>query len=152
MAGSAIMKYANKYVCIVVTVAVLALSGCKDKGASEKQGEMVLHHSLNSKIKCLDPIMIQDEYSLNVCSQILETLYQYHYLKRPYRLVPLLADGMPEISDDKLTCTVRIKKGVYFQDDKCFPNSKGRELKASDFVYCIKRMADIKNLSPNYRK
>ena len=135
---------------MAVTALVLALCGCKDKSPSEKPDEMVLHHSLNSKINCFDPIIIQDEYSLNVCSQIFETLYQYHYLKRPYQLVPLLADGMPEISEDKLTCIVRIKKGVYFQDDKCFPNGKGRELKTDDFVFTIKRTADIKNLSPNW--
>jgi oligopeptide transport system substrate-binding protein len=87
---------------------------------------------------------------LNVCSQIFENLYQYHYLIRPYKLVPLVADGMPEFSEDNLTCTVHIKKGVYFQDDKCFPNGKGRQLRAGDFVYTIKRTADIKTLSPNW--
>jgi len=141
----------TRHVILFITIlSVFTFAGCKDRGADKDTGEMVLHHMLNSKIKCLDPILIQDEFSLNVCSQIFETLYQYHYLKRPYRLVPLLADGMPEFSDDGLACTVRIKKDVYFQNDKCFPNGRGRELKADDFVYSIKRTADIKSLSPNW--
>jgi len=133
-----------------IMVFSFVLVGCRDSSSEEQSGEMVLHHYFPSRIKGFDPILIQDEYSLNVCSQVFETLYQYHYLKRPFELVPLLADGMPELSEDKLTCSVKIKKGVYFQDDACFPNGKGRELKASDFVYSLKRTADIKNLSPNW--
>ena len=32
-------------------------------------------------------------------------------------------------------------------DNKCFPDGKGREVKASDFVYSWKRIADIKTRS-----
>ncbi|MHC4597356.1 MAG: ABC transporter substrate-binding protein, partial [Planctomycetota bacterium] len=85
-----------------------------------------------------------------VGSQIFETLYQYHFLKRPYELMPLLAEDMPQVSDDSLTYTIKIKKGIYFHTDRCFTNSKGRELKAEDFVFSLKRVADIKNLSQNW--
>jgi oligopeptide transport system substrate-binding protein len=59
---------------------------------------------------------------------------------------------MPEISDDALTYTVKIRKGIYFQDDPCFVNNngKGRELTAADFVFSIKRVADVKNSSSGY--
>ena len=102
---------------IVFVVAMLSflLPGCGGKESGEESNEMILQHALNSKIKCFDPVNIQDEYSLMVCSQIFETLYQYHYLKRPYQLVPLLADGMPQVSEDKLTYTVRIKKVFTFR-------------------------------------
>ena len=139
-----------KFSVYLFITAVLSLAGCGGTSSEQEPNEMVLQHALYAKIKGLDPIIIQDEYSLNVCSQIFETLYQYHYLKRPYQLVPLLADAMPQVSDDKLTYTVKIKKGIYFQDDECFPGGKGRELKAEDLVYNIKRTADIKNLSPNW--
>ena len=144
------MNYQNKFLVISLIAIVFLLGGCGGKESGEESNEMILQHALNSKIKCFDPVNIQDEYSLNVCSQIFETLYQYHYLKRPYHLVPLLADGMPQVSEDKLTYTVRIKKRVYFQDDECFPGGNGRELKANDLVYSIKRTADIKTLSPNW--
>ena len=99
-------------------------------------------------------------YSHIVASQIFETLYDYHFLKRPYQLVPLLAEDMPQISQDQLVYTIKIKKGVYFQDDPCFQaapvlsakaETGPRELKAHDFVFSIKRIANIKYLSPNWK-
>ncbi|MGZ3662571.1 MAG: ABC transporter substrate-binding protein, partial [Bdellovibrionota bacterium] len=70
----------------------------------------------------------------------MESLYQYKYTKVPLELEPLLADGMPTVSKDKKTYTIKIKKGVMWQDDAAFPGGKGRELKAQDFLYAWKRM------------
>jgi ABC-type transport system substrate-binding protein len=139
-------------IAIVIAISgyVFTLAGCGDSPSGKDGEEMVLRHALVTKITGLDPGNQRDVTSIIVRNQIFETLYQYHYLKRPYQLVPLLAEGMPEFSDDGLTCTVRIKKGVYFQDDKCFPGGKGRELKAHDFIYSIKRIANIKYLSQNW--
>lgn len=136
---------------LVTTIgAGLIIAGCDSSASIEEPNEMVLHHVLSAKIKGLDPGNMRDVYSIIVASQIFEPLYQYHFLKRPYELVPLLAEDMPQISDDLLTYTIRIKKGVYFQDDLCFSNSKGRELKAKDFVFSLKRIANIKYLSQNW--
>ena len=57
------------------------------------------------------------------------------------------AESLPEVSDDGLTYTIRIKRGVHFQDDACFTEAggKGREVTAGDFVYSIKRLADVAN-------
>lgn len=118
------------------------LAGCDSSKSEKESDEMVLRHALFTKLKGLDPGNMRDVYSVTVTSQICETLYQYHFLKRPYEIVPLLAEEMPEISDDFLTYAIKIKKGVYFQDDKCFPGGRGRELKAGDFVFAIKRIAN----------
>jgi len=144
------MNHQNKFFVIAVLAAAFALTGCGDSPSGEQPDEMVLRHALFTKITGLDPGNMRDVYSHTVASQICETLYQYHFLKRPYQLVPLLAEAMPEISSDKLICTIKIKKGVYFQDDACFPDGRGRELKAQDFVYSIKRIANIKYLSQNW--
>jgi ABC-type transport system substrate-binding protein len=139
-----------KFVIVSLSVLFLLVAGCDGSRSANDPNEMVLYHVLYTKIKGLDPGDMRDVYSMMVASQMFEQLYQYHFLKRPYEIVPLLADGMPQVSDDMLTYTIKIKRGVYFQDDKCFPNSKGRELKAEDFVYAIKRIANIKYLSPNW--
>jgi oligopeptide transport system substrate-binding protein len=133
-----------------ITAAVFALAGCKSSAPTAEPNEMVLRHALFTKITSLDAGSIRDLYSHTVLSQICEPLYQYHFLKRPYEIVPLLAEETPKISEDKLTYRIRIKKGVYFQDDECFPNGKGRGLKAQDFIYAIKRVASIKYLSQNW--
>ncbi len=135
---------------VTIICAGLIIAGCDGSGPVEEPNEMVLHHVLSTKIKGLDPGNMRDVYSVIVASQIFEPLYQYHFLKRPYQLVPLLAEDMPQISDDLLTYTIKIKKHVYFQDNPCFTNDKGRELKAQDFVFSLKRIANIKYLSQNW--
>ena len=113
-------------------------------------GVMVRRAALGAKIRGLDPQDIGDTISSSVGSKIFETLYTYAYLERPYEVIPMLADGMPAISDDGKTQTVRIKRGIYFADDPAFPEGKGRELTAEDFIYAWKRMADLNNRSTNY--
>ena len=83
-------------------------------------------------------------------ARIYEGLLEYDYLARPYKVKPLLAESLPEISEDGLTYTFKIRKGIYFQDDPCFPEGRGRELVAGDFVYSIKRVADVKNVSSGF--
>jgi ABC-type transport system substrate-binding protein len=103
-----------------------------------------------TKIRTLDPGNYRDVYSALVIYQICEPLYVYHYLKRPYEMIPLTAESMPDISPDGLVYTIRIKQGVRFQDDPCFEGGRGRELKASDFVYAIKRVANVRYASQNW--
>jgi ABC-type transport system substrate-binding protein len=143
----------NKHSIITLTFLVFLstiMAGCSKKGPDSDKDEMVLRHIMGTKVRGLDPGDMRDRYSFTIGAQILETLYQYHFLKRPYEIVPLLAEEMPQVSDDLLTYTMRIKKGVHFQDDECFGDGKGRELKAQDFVFAIKRIANIKYLSQNW--
>ncbi len=119
----------------------LLLGGCAKK---EDPNLKVLNLVVSSKVKGMDPIYASDKYSNNEIARVYEGLLEYHYLKRPYTLVPNLAASMPTVSDDGLTYTFKIKQGVLFHDDPCFPAGKGRELVADDFVYSIKRLADPK--------
>jgi ABC-type transport system substrate-binding protein len=126
------------------------MPGCSQKDDSGKSNEMVLRHRIGTKLQTLDAGNMRGVYSMMVGSQIYETLYVFHFLKRPYELVPQLAEGIPEISDDHLTYIIRVKKGVLFQDDPCFPNGKGRELTAHDFIFSLKRIANLKYASQNW--
>lgn len=126
------------------------LSGCDRSPSGDDTEEMVLYHALAGRITGLDSGNQRDATANLVKGQMFEPLYQYHFLKRPYELEPLLAEDMPQISDDKLTYTIKIKKGVLFHDDECFPDGKGREVIAGDFIFAIKRIANIKYLSQNW--
>jgi ABC-type transport system substrate-binding protein len=135
---------------VLITAALLVIAGCRGSTSAPDVNEMVLYSALPAKVRGLDPGDIGDTTSSIVASQIFECLYQYHYLKRPYVLIPQLAEEMPQVSADGLTYTIRIKKGVYFTEDRCFGDKKARELKAGDFVFAWKRIADIKTLSKNW--
>lgn len=133
-----------------ISILLLGLAACSSK--KEKEPENTLHIATPEKIKGLDPAMAGDLYSGDEVGRTYEGLLQYHYLKRPYTLVPMLAESMPTYSSDKKTLTFKIKRGVLFQDDPCFKETggKGRELVADDFVYSFKRIADPKTLSEGW--
>ena len=138
------------FVLSVLFLLLLLSPGCFEKDAEGKTDEMVLRYSLISKVVNIDPGNVQDVYGAQVISQVCEPLYTYHYLKRPFEVIPCLAADMPVISDDKLTYTIPIKKGILFHDSPCFPGGKGRELKAQDFIFAFKRIANIKYASVNW--
>lgn len=135
------MKMRNILLAMTLVIASI-LSGCAKK---QDASERVLNIVSPAEIKGFDPIMSDDLYSGREIGKIYESLLAYHWLKVPYELVPNLAESMPEVSKDGITYTFKIRKGVVFQDDVAFPNGKGREVEASDFVYSIKRLADSKN-------
>ena len=128
----------------------LCMSGCERKGASEGAEEIVHNQRLRSQVQTLDPGNIGDTASSAVGEEFFECLYGYHYLKRPQQIIPELAAELPQISDDGLVYRIRIRQNVHFHDDVCFPDGKGRMLKADDFIYAWKRIADVKSRSKNW--
>jgi len=94
-----------------------------------------------------DPAAMHDLYSASIIRAIFETLYTYDYLARPSKIVPQTADGMPQITDDGRTYTVKLQRGIYFASDPVFGGRK-RELTADDVVYSYKRIADPRLKSP----
>jgi len=95
--------------------------------------------------KSIDPVKGSTVYDSRAANLVYETLMEYEYTARPFKLRPLLLTEMPKPSADKLVWTFKLKKGVKFHDDACFPGGKGRELKSSDVFYSWKRMADKGN-------
>ncbi|MBI4925188.1 MAG: hypothetical protein HY843_04615, partial [Bdellovibrio sp.] len=135
---------------VFIFVILISLVACTFKKKSDPPN--TLHLLSIAKIKGLDPIYSDDLYSGTEIGHVYEGLVQYHYLKRPYTLIPNLAEAMPEISKDGKKITFKIKKGVFFQDNPCFKATagKGRELEAQDFVYSFKRLADPKLTSAGW--
>jgi ABC-type oligopeptide transport system substrate-binding subunit len=128
----------------------LSVSGCKDNPDKARDNGVVLQQRLRAYVQTLDPMNVRDTTGTCVASDIFDTLYDYHYLKRPYEIVPQLAAAMPTISEDGTCYTIPLRKDVYFHDDPCFPDGKGRLLKAEDVVYAFKRIADIKTRSVSW--
>lgn len=95
-----------------------------------------------------DMVRTANLYSAWVSEAIFETLLGYDYLARPAKLVPRLAEALPEITDGGKTYVFRIRKGIYFSPDAAF-KGKRRELTANDFAYAFKRVLDPVNRSPS---
>ena len=107
----------------------------------------VLRYAFRIAETGFDPAQINDIYSRTVTGHIFDGLYRYDYLARPFKIEPNTADGMPEVSEDFRTWTVRIKPGIYFDNDPVFKGVK-RELIAADYVYSLKRFFDPRWKSP----
>jgi len=109
--------------------------------AAQTPPRKVLRVAFSTAETGFDPAQISDIYSRTITPHIFEGLYQYDHLARPAKIKPLTADGMPEVSPDFRTWTVKLKPGIHFADDPAFQGKK-RELVAEDYIYAIKRTAD----------
>ncbi len=126
---------------------MLALGACSGR---QSAGENTLSMPLGANPKTFDPADIGDLYSGIASSLVYEGLYEYHYLKRPHALEPLVAEGLPKVSADGKTYTIKIRSHVKFADHSAFEGGKGRAVTANDFIYSWKRIADPKLPGGNF--
>ncbi len=131
---------------VLVTTAALPVAVAQapsDNGSRTK----VLRYAFRIAETGFDPAQINDIYSRAVTGHIFDGLYRYDPLARPFKIEPNVADGMPDVSADFRTWTVKIRPGIYFDNDPAFKGAK-RELVAADFVYAMKRIFDPRWKSP----
>lgn len=93
--------------------------------------------SFSGDIKTLDPATSYYEHESTILDSILEMPFEYHYLKRPYELVPMLAEAIPvpryfdkngkelppnPSADDVFRgeYDITFKPGVMYQPHPCF--------------------------------
>ncbi|MGF1533945.1 MAG: ABC transporter substrate-binding protein [Bernardetiaceae bacterium] len=88
-------------------------------------------------IRSLFPHNIVDVYSYRVASQIYEGLYK---LNQETLQPEMNLAQETDLDSTRTVYTIRLKKGVFFQDDACFPDGKGRQLKAQDVVFSFTRL------------
>jgi len=126
----------------VVAALLLAVSA-----ATAEAQKKVLRIAFRTAETGFDPQRIDDRYSVGICENIFEGFLTYDYLARPVRLVPLVAEAIPDPEEKGSRYTFRIKPGILYADDPAFKGQK-RELVAKDFEYAIKRFRDPANRSP----
>lgn len=145
------MKFLMYSLCLVLLgfgfYSLLKQGDSHDALVDIQRKKIVYRHVFQRSVNSLDPLDASDIYTQNLVSSIYDRLYEYKYLERPYDLKPNIAEGFPEVSQDRLTYTIRLKPDLFFDDNPCFPGGKGRELTAHDFVYSIKRHFDPKSIS-----
>jgi ABC-type transport system substrate-binding protein len=139
-------------------LAVLAAlaSGCtNDPYPSDEADARVLYVAYQGPPKTLDPQVAYATTDHDVLSNVYETLLEYHYLKRPYELVPGLALDVPAprpLADGRVAYAFRLRRGIRFAEDPCFAlagaDARTRELLASDVAFGLLRIADPQVNSP----
>ncbi|HEX6690793.1 MAG TPA: ABC transporter substrate-binding protein [Burkholderiales bacterium] len=160
----------------ILLICLLFLSGCgdvwNDPYPMAERGQNILYSAFIERPKHLDPVQSYTEDEAKFTQQVYEPPLQYHYLKRPYELIPLTALEVPKpraIEGGKYTVyEVRIRPGIKYQPHPAFVDSNfslgkekvdslrtpydlplgTRELTADDYIYQIKRLAHPRLHSP----
>ncbi len=65
--------------------------------SEDESKQAVLYESFSERPKHMDPAVAYSSNEYTFISQIYEPPFQYHYLKRPYQVVPLTATRMPDV-------------------------------------------------------
>jgi ABC-type transport system substrate-binding protein len=125
-----------------ILIAVALLSGCSgapwnNPYPAAEDGANILYSSFSERPKHLDPVQSYSSNEITFTAQIYEPPLQYHYLKRPYVLMPLSAETVPEpryldakgkrlpagAAPHEIATTVyevRIKRGIRYQPHPAF--------------------------------
>ena len=136
---------------VALSMSMLGAAGAADApgAAPVAAPQKVLRYAIRAAETGFDPAQLSDLYSRVLVSNMLDAPYAYEFLARPVRIRPNTAAALPEASADFKTFTIRLRPGIYFNDDPAFKGKK-RELVAADYVYSIKRHFDPRWKSPSY--
>ena len=114
----------------------------------------VRYASLVSDPKSFDPQFAYDVTAQRALEPVYDRLLEYHPMKTdPYELIPGMLAEIPkreDLPDGKVNYLCKLKPGILFHDDPCFPGGKGREVVAEDVHFSFQRICDPKIESPFY--
>jgi ABC-type transport system substrate-binding protein len=138
--------------CLLVCVGV----GCSNNPYPDSDDkERVLYLNYQEAPKTLDPAVAYSTVDHMIVGPVFDTLLQYHFLERPYRLIPGLLAEMPEVTprdDGRVVFHLKLRDDLLFQDDACFalgtPGATTRPVMAADVAFQLMRLADPKVNSP----
>ena len=87
---------------LLLLLMVIFLVGCdgawNNPYPAEESEQNILYSSFQERPKHLDPAISYASNEIVFTGQIYEPVVQYHYLKRPYELIPLAGAAMPTVS------------------------------------------------------
>ena len=146
---------------------LFGLTGCEPSSINspypdQLDDESILYSSFSLRPKHLDPARSYSSNEVQFTGQIYEPPLQYHYLKRPYTLIPLTASQLPTVSyfdaqgqmiDDAVITDdvaysiyeITLQPGIWYQPHPAFSRKENGE-----FLYHkmnAEQLADIETLS-----
>lgn len=135
----------------VVLLAAIAMVACtNDPYPAGESAKKILFTSFSEAPKTLDPQVSYTTIDHVITGPVYDSLLQYHFLDRPYRLIPNLLEALPEpepLADGRVVYRLRLRPGVEFHEDDCFAlgtpgGPRTRTVGAADAAFSIMRLAD----------
>ncbi len=122
--------------------------GCIACGGSETDtntnGKSVFHYNQPNHITSLDPAFAKSQNNIWAVDHLFNSLVE---LDENLEIQPSIAASWT-VSENGKTYTFKLKENVFFHDNACFENGKGRKVTAEDVVYSLSRILDEKVASP----
>ena len=149
-------QYIMKKSFFFILSATVLISSCfgpagKDGSDRVAKGDKVYGGTLRinetEQYQTLYPAGITDIGSAHIANQIYEGLVKFN--SKDLTIIPSIAEKW-EVDPAGTTYTFHLKKGVLFQDNECFPDGKGREVKSSDFKYSFELLCTDSKDNSNF--
>jgi len=139
-------------------MALLALlpAACNNSPYPEEdEGKNILYATFSSEPQHMDPARSYSSGDYSIIRNVLEPPFEYHYLKRPYEMIPCTAREVPEPERREVTFrgrtykeavvyTIRIRPGLRYQDHPCFVE-RNRRLTEKD----MRGVDDVWDIQPH---
>ncbi len=138
---------------VYIFLTIFALTNCGgeeevkdislDKKSREAKGSKIkyggcLHLAESEKNASLFPAEVIDATSTKIVSQIHSGLVRFD--GNDLSVLPAIAKDW-EISESQLEYTFDLRQNVFFHDDKCFKDGKGRKVTAQDVKYSFELLS-----------
>jgi peptide/nickel transport system substrate-binding protein len=128
---------------VILLIAVLALTGCGRKAQPPGGGpepvtgtDPVFGGTLKLVIDAEPPTIDMHASTTTLVYHVGWHIFEQLYtLDEEFDIIPMLAAGMPEISTDKLTYTIKLREGVTFHN--------GKEMTSADVVASLERWGTV---------
>lgn len=122
---------------------------------SADDDDKILYKTFSEAPRTLDPAVAYTTSAHAITGAVYDTLLEYHYLERPYTLIPGLAATLPETrarGDGFTVYRFELRPGMVYQDDPAFAlggaGRSTREVVADDVAFELARLADPAVNSP----
>lgn len=156
------MRYLIGFCLILISLTGCESSSINSPYPNQLEDESVLYSSFSLRPKHLDPARSYSSNEVKFTGQIYEPPLQYHYLKRPYTLIPLTASEMPTVSffdiqgqqleadvaAEKVAYSVyevSIQPGIMYQPHPAFARKHDGEFEYHNLS--VDKLTDLESLS-----
>jgi len=135
----------NALLAILVLFSAAAAASWNDPYPAADSEKNILYSAFTERPKTFDPARAYSSNEYAIIAQIYEPPFQYHYLKRPYTLVPLTATAIPrpvyldsggqrlpyDAPASRIAYSIyeiHIRSGIYFQPHPAFARDASGKL------------------------
>lgn len=143
--------------CTITLFALLFITSCgggtKKNKANNTAGKGgikyggVMRYNETEYFRSIFPLNITEVVGHRIVNNVYEGLVSLN--QADLTVEPCIAKSW-DVNENATVFTFHLRSGVYYHDDPCFANGKGREVKATDFVYCLDKLCSEKNANEGF--